>query len=204
MPQTLDLRNIAKKTPAKAPFSSSPAPIRPTPQIHPKEPEPEIREAIPRDTQDSSSILSWTAQEKRSGTNDRKWFLVVGGLALLLAGFGIFAKSYFFTVLVAISFVVLVLYRQKEPQKIHYSIDKEGVRADKFFYSFSTLKSFWIFDRPHYKELSLETTKFLLPYLRLPLGDISGEEVKKVLRSFVEEKEHKEFLTDHLVNKLGI
>ncbi len=202
MPQTLDLRKIAKN---KAPFPPPMPPTKPTPPDDTKDHEPnKIAENVPPSLPDYLPILSWTAREKRLGVDDRRWFLIVGSLGILLAAFGIFAKSYFFTVLVAISFVVLVLYRRKAPQEIHFAIEKDGVRADKFFYSFSMLKSFWVFDRPHYKELSLETTKFLLPYLRLPLGEINGEEVKKILRNFVEEKEHKEFLTDHLVNKLGI
>ena len=109
-----------------------------------------------------------------------------------------------FIAFVALAFAVLIMYSRRAPQMIAFAATQEGVRIGSKFYKFSDLKSFWVFNMPEVKELSLETEKTITPFIRLPLGDTSAEEIKIFLRDFLPEEEHKDFASDQIARSMGL
>ena len=150
------------------------------------------------------TFLRWSAHENVAHDKGPYWFLIPGGVALLFVLFGIFTRSYFFIAFVVIAFLVLMLYSNKTPRSIHFEIAPEGVSIDGKFHKMAEFKSFWIFNKPNLKELSLETSSLLYPFIHLPLGGTDPRDVKRVLGVLLPEQEHKEFLSDHLARFLGI
>ena len=148
--------------------------------------------------------LAWSAYEYENKERGPYWFLLPGIVALLLIILGVFAQSYFFIAFVALAFTVLIMYSRRAPQMIAFAATQEGVRIGSKFYKFSDLKSFWVFNTPEVKELSLETEKTITPFIRLPLGDPSAEEIKNFLRDFLPEEEHKDFASDQIARSKGL
>lgn len=149
-------------------------------------------------------LISWSAYEYPQRILGRNWFLVPGGVATILIIIGILSKSYFFIALVILAFLVLLLYAKRGPEKIRTEINSRGVIINKEFYAYARLRSFWIFDKTLEHRLSLETSGFVQPFLLIPLGDADTNRIRDILLKEIPEKEHREFLTDQIMRRLGI
>lgn len=147
--------------------------------------------------------VTWSALEHEDRERGPYWFLVPGIIALALVIFGIFARSWFFVAFVGLAYAVLVAYAHRPPRRMEFRVAGDGVFVGNAHHPYAELKSFWIFDAPDRKELSVETTKILMPYLRLPLGDADPERVGRAIARFLPEEEHKEFISDQIARSLG-
>lgn len=150
-----------------------------------------------------SSTFEWTALEYEKIEHGQYWFIGMGAAAVFLIIIGIFAKSYFFIAFIILAYIVVALYAKREPRELLFSITPEGIKIGSAFHKFSDLKSFWILDREDGKYLSIETTKVLSPFLRIPLGNTDPKMVKKIVSRFLQEKEHEELLTDQIAKIIG-
>lgn len=159
------------------------------------------RETLASKTQDT---IEWSAYEYEKTERGPYWFLLPGGVALIFIVFGILARSYFFIAFIALAFTVLTIYMKREPRLLNFAITPEGVRMGKQIYDYSSLKSFWIFNKSNPKELSLETGKTLAPFVQIPLGDLEPDEVRNYLLNFIKEEEHKELVSDQIAKSLGL
>ena len=159
------------------------------------------QETLASKTQDA---IEWSTYEYEKVERGPYWFLLPGGVALIFIIFGILARSYFFIAFVALAFTVLAIYMKREPRLLNFAITPEGIRIGKQIYDYSSLKSFWIFNKSNPKELSLETGKALVPYIKIPLGDLESDGVRSYLLNFIKEEEHKELISDQVVRSLGL
>lgn len=189
----LDLRNTNKKNEIRQAEISVPKEKGTTGYIKEKLVIPENEE-----------IFGWTAYEYTPQEHGSYWFLTIGGVATLLVILGIFTKSYFFIALVALAFLVIVLYAKRAPREIYFSTLSKGIRAGKKFYEFSEFKSFWVFEKDRERELSLETVKGLTAFVRLPLGEVDANKIRVVMSSFLPEIEHKELFSDQFLKILRL
>lgn len=146
--------------------------------------------------------FSWEAREYDHKTRSTTWHLFIGGIATALVIVGIFSQNYFFIIFVALAYAVFMMYEKKMPSKIGFSVSAEGVITGRTLYRFSELKSFWIFTDSEPRELSLETSKTLSPFLRLPLKDVDPKQIHQFLKNFLPEIEHKELITDQIEKSL--
>jgi len=147
--------------------------------------------------------IEWSAYEYEKRQRGPYWFLFPGIVALGFIIFGIFTKSYFFITFVALAFFVVMLYEKRAPQKISFRISMDGAQAGRKSYGFSEFKSFWIFNKPGLKELSLETNKTLFPFLRMPLAETDAEEIRRAMLHHLPEKEQVESISDQLARIFG-
>jgi len=145
------------------------------------------------------SLLSWQAPEYHHYDKSTDWYWWVGLVAIMLLGFAVWQGSFLFGVLVLVGWFTIILYAVRKPQIITFSINEKGVVIEKTFYPWHTLKSFWIFyNPPLLKELSLESQKTLMPYIKIPLGDTNPDQVKEALDKYLPEEEQQESIIDNL------
>ncbi|QQG45592.1 MAG: hypothetical protein HYW89_01555 [Candidatus Sungiibacteriota bacterium] len=147
--------------------------------------------------------IEWTAYEYRPKEHGQVWFLTLGAVTLFLVILGFVIRNYFFVVFIVLAYAVIILYTKRGPQKFSAALAKEGVRFGKMLYKFSDLKSFWIFNYGDQAELSLETTKTISQFIRLPLGSIRAETVRNFMIKYLPEEEHQELITDKITRGLG-
>jgi len=167
---------------------------------------PENPQKNPNHTEDRNSgpiLIEWSAKEYEIRSHSRNTFLWVGAVALAFILFGIVTKNYFFIALVALAFAVILMYERKTPREVKFSLTDHGIHAGRRFFPYSTLKSFWIFDRYDRKEISLATDKLLFPHFIIPLGGMSASQIRPILGRYLKEEEHQESFTDHLTRRLG-
>lgn len=151
-----------------------------------------------------AALFSWTAQEYEARPRGQNWFITIGGITLILIVFGIYTKSFFFSIFIALASIILMVYIKRGPQKTGVLITSDGVFVGRSFFDFKNLKSFWIFEKQDPQELSLKTQKILTPFLRLPLKDVEVEKLKEILLRFLPEEEHPELVSDQIARSLGL
>lgn len=147
-------------------------------------------------------LLEWSAREYEPQQYNQGRYLVLGAIAALLIIFGIFQQSYFFVVFVLLASLVFWFYEKKEPEYITFVINEEGVAAGKKQYSFRDCKSFWIFNSPTSKELSIERKNALSSRIDIPLGDVNQEKLREVLSRFIPEEEHEDYIIDQIARSI--
>lgn len=226
--EPIDLRNTRqKKLPEKKKaffpvIENKPAPIPPLSQspreqktraslpIYPVKDEtpaasanPPQADRISNGIQKKDSFIEWSALEYTQRELGPNWFLLPGGIALVLIVISILARNYSFLGLIIIASILFFIYMKRPPRNIAVAIRRTGITIGSTTYAFSELKSFWIFDRGDDTELSLETHKALTPFIQIPLAATNPETVREILLQFLPEREHEESMTDAIARKIG-
>lgn len=126
--------------------------------------------------------------------------LLAGAAALL-----IFKYDTLTSIFLILSSLVLLLYSKQKPIISKIIVDQSGISVDGVTHYYKDLKSFWIEYNPGgSKELSLESAKWYMPYIKVLLNGQNPVEVRSLMVNFLPEKEHENSLVDYIGRKLGL
>ena len=144
-------------------------------------------------------LLSWKVRQFENKPRSKKWyiwfFVVIAGLL----AYGLFSDNFLLGILAILTALMFYLFEKREPQEFGFSITNEGILAQDRLYEFSSLESFWIFYEPQgRKELSLKSTKKVMPYIQVPIGDADPTKIRELLVDFLPEIEQEESVVDSL------
>ena len=104
-----------------------------------------------------------------------------------------------------LSSLVLILYTNKKPALSKIIVSHAGVTIDDHSYYYKDLKSFWLdYDPYGPKELSLESRKWYMPYIKVSIENQNPVELRSLMINFIAEKEHEKSLVDLISRKLGL
>lgn len=205
MPKILDLR---KKT-AKAPEKPRPV-VRPEERPAQTEKQPESSQTWPepvalhKQTEENLHI-SWEAPSFYYNPQKRYLSLLIAALLAGAVALLMFRRDALTSVFLMLSSLVLLLYSNQKPTTSKITVNQAGVLVDDMMYYYKDLKSFWIEYNPGGpKELSIESKKWYLPYVKVLLNEQNPLELRSLMVSFLPEKEHENSLADHVGRRLGL
>jgi len=160
------------------------------------------------DEQEKQPILSWQAQEHREIPRSQKWYWYVGIAIIIIAGISVYFSNFIFAIIVVVGGVLLMFFAHTNPDTIHITIDRGGVRVDNKLYPYKNLKQFSIINKPQLNEyrLLVITSDKLGRLLNLPIDSevIDPEEIHKALEEFVEFNEDlQETISDQIAERIG-
>lgn len=139
--------------------------------------------------------------------NPQKKYLSLTMIALLAgaAALLIFKYDTLTSIFLILSSLVLLLYSKQKPIISKIIVGQSGISVDGNTYYYKDLKSFWIEYNPGGpKELSLESAKWYVPYIKVLLNGQNPVEVRSLIVNFLPEKEHENSLVDYIGRKLGL
>jgi len=149
------------------------------------------------------SYIEWQAPEFTYYPKNRSWLVASALIALGLIIWGILTYNFLFVLLMLLGYFSVIVYALKKPRLLRLTLTPKGVKVGKMIYPFENLKSFCIFYQPPLiKELSLQSKKKFIPYIKIPLGEANVDEVRKFLLKYLPEKKHRESLIDDLARSL--
>jgi len=148
-------------------------------------------------------IAEWSFYEPSPTRWNSNAILIPGALAFLFVVFAIFIKSYFFAVFVLLAFGIFTGYIRKSPKNTRFMLTENGFSVGGQTVKMEEIKSFWIFDRGGYFELSFHTSKTLFPFIKIPMVNTEPDHLRLLLRRLVKEEEHKDQVIDHLARRIG-
>jgi hypothetical protein len=146
--------------------------------------------------------VQWQAREFEKRNKNAKWFLSVAFGALIFITISLMMQNFIFAFLLILIVFTLFIYALKDPRLINFKIDEEGIWIDEKLYPFEELKSFWVFCRPPVKELSLHSKKWLLPFIKIPLGQQDCAEIRELLTQVLPEEKQEESTLDNVAKFL--
>lgn len=130
---------------------------------------------------------------------------ITAGLSVGAGAMFFFRQNTLTAIFMTVSALVLVLYTNKKPAISEIAINELGIAVDNQPYAYKELKSFWVDYTPgNTKELSLESKKWYLPYIKISIENQNPVELRTMLANFLPEKEHEISLTDAIGKKLGL
>ena len=143
--------------------------------------------------------FEYVEQPKQKATWTRNtWLIALPIVAVLLLTRNILGAA-----TIAIGAFAFLVNAFRPPRKLHYVITKKGITAGDRFYPYDALESFWIFSEDEDKVLSLKRRATLRYALHVPLGDADPEKIRKALKPYISEEEHKLSAMDVFLHRIG-
>jgi hypothetical protein len=138
-------------------------------------------------------FFEWTVHEYEQHERNRRWHIVVSGLAVLFVVYGMMSSNFLFTLIVILAGIILFLQSTSKPIEVPVAITEVGIIIGRRFYAYDEFQSFYIVFVPNVsKTLYLETKGFLSPRITLPIEDIDAIELRQSLIEFIVEDFEKE------------
>jgi len=158
---------------------------------------------MPKDNQQEKILLAWRAAEFKKKPKSIDWFFGIGVVAIALMVWAIYTLNLMFFLVVLVATIALFVAANRKPKTYHFKISDSGIWIEKKFLPFQTLASFWIFDFPDTKILSLKSKNrlsignhFLIPKKKV-------QDLRRVLSQYLSEEEESYSLIDWLSDWLG-
>ncbi len=139
---------------------------------------------------DVHTYLSWSAPGRPFTKKGRQFYATII-LLMLLVEIILFLFSWYplMVVVLALVFLSLVLYTIP-PKDFHYKITSEGIRVEDHFYIWSEMYDFYFKEVDHSDTLIVRTEVLLPGELKLTLGSIPREHVRRILVNFLPYREY--------------
>jgi hypothetical protein len=139
---------------------------------------------------DVKTYLSWSAPGRPFSKKGRQFYATVI-LLMMLAQIIFFLLSWYelMVVVLALVFLSLVLYTIP-PKDFHYKITSEGVRVEDYSYIWQELYDFYFKRVDNVDTLVIRTEDLVPGELRMTLGSIPREHVRKILVHFLPYREY--------------
>ena len=101
---------------------------------------------------------------------------------------------------------VVLLNAKNKHELGEFEINPAGIKTNNNLMRYGEFKSFWVEYDPilGIKELSLQTKKWYMPYIKIPIAEQNPVQLRLALLEFLPEIEHKDTLVEILARKLGI
>ena len=149
--------------------------------------------------------ISWEAPSFYYNPQKKYLSMVIVGLIAAGVGLLVFQKDALSAIFLMLTSLMFVLYANKKPTISSIMVDDVGVSVADTRYFYRDLKSFWIDYNPGgSKELSIESRKWYLPYIKVSIEDNDPLEIRSLMISFLPEKEHENSLVDLIARRIGL
>jgi hypothetical protein len=147
----------------------------------------------------SQTFFHWQAKEYHKQAKTKRWYLIATFLLAGIIFYALFTNSPIMAITFILIGVVGFLILEKNPEPIDFMITEDGIRAGNELYAYEYINSFWIVYEPEGKQyISIHTQAEILPYIKIPLGDMDPVAIREVLLDYLPEKKHTEGLIDIL------
>jgi hypothetical protein len=152
-------------------------------------------------------VFSWTVKEYEQHVRERRWYIVMGSIAILLIAYAIISTNYLFALIVVLFGIVMYLHDMQAPMELPFTITTTGLVLGSKYYRFSEVTNFWIiYSEGGVKNLYFSLASPLRHRLRIPLGPADPIVVREYLLDYLPEdlEQEEEPLSDRLSRLLKL
>ena len=150
----------------------------------------------------------WEIDSHKKVKRSRRWYIIATIILALFLVYAIIEKNYFFALILLIATALIIFFDNEPVRKIDFAIKYDGVLVDKKFFSFKSIKNFYIIYRPQeeIRKIFFEFKNPLNNRLSIELYQQDPLELRKYLIKYIDEdleKKH-EPLSEGLSKMLGL
>lgn len=152
------------------------------------------------------TIYQWETLEYDHRPRTSDWFWAVGVIAGACALAALFFGNILLSILLVISVVTLIVHHLRPPKTLEISITDRGVRANREFFPYQTLDSFWIEEELGPRILILlSKERLVMPHIKMALPEeLTTPELRDYLLNYVDEEYHPPTLAESLLHWIGL
>jgi hypothetical protein len=149
--------------------------------------------------------VRWQAKEYVHYEKHVSWFVIFGLVVLaLMAGAIFLLDSLSFAILIPVMAAALIVYLNRPPRTLEYTVGSKGLYINDHLYNFSEFKGFGVIHDDGEYSIMLIPTKRFRPGVVVYFPEESGEAIVDMLGMRLPMQELKPDLIDKIVRKLRI
>ena len=150
--------------------------------------------------------IIWRGPEFKYYHKEVSWYwinAIISGTLFLIA---LYQKNILLAIFVAITEFTIILLAKRLPKTIEFKINEEGIRFGKItFYSYEELTGFDIREEnSEVSELVLLTNSKINPTIKINIPLKDEEDIRNILKNFIDEVKYEDTLFDSIENLLGL
>jgi hypothetical protein len=126
-------------------------------------------------------ILSWQASEYIHHHKPALWYVGVFGAVAVLLLLGIITKQWSGMVVLVLMTVAVLVYANKQPRVLNYSLTNDGIIIDTKFHPYNQFRSFGVVMDVGWHSIDLDPIKRFMPRLTILLEDHHVDDVIEAL-----------------------
>ena len=136
-------------------------------------------------------VFEWSFDEYEKYERGRRWYLVMGLLAMALVVQAVWTGNYLFALVIVLFAIILVLQSFQTPLVVTFALSDAGVVIGTKFFPYAEMDNYWlVYNPPEVKTLYFQPNGLVRHRLAAPMPD---ELDPNVLREFLNQ-----FLTEDL------
>lgn len=154
---------------------------------------------------DHEVLFAWRALESEHYAKNHLWYVGVFLFLLLTVLYGVLIQSWTTVIVFVMLTVVMILYANEPPKEIEIFITEVGIYKNEVFFSYESLKHFWILKSEFTEKLGFMPKAFFQFGEELLLHDVDSEKMRILLSHFLlEKKDMKESFIHHMIRILKL
>ena len=143
--------------------------------------------AVGDNTRYGRILAEWTVPEYIKYERTLAWYIVAGGLAIVLFIHALARSNFLFAIIILLFCGIIYLHERREPEQLEFLIVEGGIVLGQRFYPYKELRSFWIIYEPPVQILYLGVDHTLRKELPIHLEDQNPLVIRKILLNYLEE-----------------
>ncbi|MDA2922297.1 hypothetical protein MYX07_03465 [Patescibacteria group bacterium AH-259-L07] len=138
------------------------------------------------------TLLTWSFSEYIEYERSRGWYVIL--IFLLGAGiiYAVLTANFLFALFLILFGLIVTLQLRHPPLQVAFTISENGLGIGARFYEWDDMRNFRIvYKPPEIKRLYIDLKNILSPDFSVPLEDQAPDEIRKVLKKYLEEDTEK-------------
>ena len=136
------------------------------------------------------ALMHWKVKEFEKNPKNFKFYFILYLVLFALTTYGLITNNLLLSILIILAGFSFIIFEKKEPADMNFAITEKGILVHDDFYTYKSLKGFWIEYEPEgIKEIYFKTTSFFNPILKIPIYELDPSKIRKYLIKFIPEKE---------------
>jgi hypothetical protein len=162
----------------------------------------DILYGMPRDSK-KQIFLKWKAPEFYRTERHPDWEWMIGIVAFVSIIIAIIFKNFLFALIILLGAYSLIALERKDPNWPEIEISNTGIKVGNDFYSFDSVRSFWVEDNKDIDVLILHSGRFLFPYIHIYFNEIDPVAVRQILAKYLPEVKPVETVVEKIMEYFG-
>lgn len=150
--------------------------------------------------------ITWRGPEFKYYHKEPSWYWINGIIAAALLLFSLYQNNILLAIFIGITEFTIIILAKRLPKTIDFKITEDGIHFGKYtFHAYEELKGFQIKpESDELSELTLVTNSRLNPTIKMNIFVKDQEDIREMLKNFIDEVEYQDTLFDSVADLLGL
>lgn len=150
-------------------------------------------------------LFEWNANEYMEKSRKPDWFWALAIIGLAGSAVAFILGNFLFGIFIIVAAITMGILATVKPKRHNYTLTTEGIVADKTFYPYDNIESFWMLEEESgEKKLLIKIKTGLVPIISFPFeDDDTGSIIYETLSGALKEEPLNETIGHTIMDRLG-